>query len=163
MLRLYLTNASYPELRGVARGWPRTRTWWRAIAHATRYAGFWVFVVTQVLIVVGFVAADWAVTLLMDGPREHGIVHVSFGVAALTVFGYLQTSWGGDIMRSHLRAVSDIARYACPNCGQSLYGHLDEESVSVRCPECGAQIQRAIFEPPHRTPPEFRAFFRSRS
>jgi predicted RNA-binding Zn-ribbon protein involved in translation (DUF1610 family) len=160
VLRLYLTNESYPELRGVRRGWPRSRTWWRAIAHATRHAGLWVFAATQVLIVAGFVAADRAVVLLMDGPWMHDIAHVSFGVAALIVFGYLQSSWGGDIMRSHLRAVSDIARYACPNCGQSLYGHLDEESVSVRCPECGVQIQQAIFEPPHRTPAEFRAFLR---
>ncbi len=120
------------------------------------------FAATQVLIVAGFVAADWAVAPLMDGQRAHGIAHVSFGVAALIVFGYLQTSWGGDIMRSHLRAVSDIARYACPNCGQSLYGHLDQESATVRCPECGADIQRAIFEAPHRTPSEFRAFFRTK-
>ncbi|MCH7798308.1 MAG: hypothetical protein IID28_07655 [Planctomycetes bacterium] len=162
MLRLYLTNESYPELRGVRRGLPRSRTWWRAMAHATRHAGIWLFAVTQVLIVVGFAAADRAVLLLVDEPRIQVIAHVSFGVAALIVFGYLQTSWGGDIMRSHLRAVSDIARYACPNCGQSLYGHLDEESATVRCPECGARIQRAIFEPPHRTPPEFRAFFRRR-
>ncbi len=120
------------------------------------------FAATQVFIVAGFVAADRAVALLVDDPRILGVAHVSFGVAALMVFGYLQTSWGGDIMRSHLRAVSDIAKYACPNCGQSLYGHLDEESVSVRGPECGAEIQRAIFEPPYRTPGEFRAFFRRR-
>ncbi len=161
-MRLYLTNESYPELRGVRPGWPRSRMWWRAFAHATRHAGMWVFAATQVLIVFGFVAADRAVLLLIDEQRIHGIAHVSFGVAAFMVFSYLQISWGGDIMRSHLRAVSDIARYACPNCGQSLYGHLDEESATVRCPECGLRIRRAIFEPPHRTPAEFRAFFRSR-
>ena len=68
MLRLYLTNESYPELRGVRRGLPRSRTWWRAIAHATRHAGIRVFAVTQVLIVVGFAAADRAVLLLVDEP-----------------------------------------------------------------------------------------------
>ena len=76
------------------------------------------------------------------------------------VFSYLQTTWGGDIMRSHLRAVSDVARYACPACGQSLYGHIDDESPEVTCPECGARVKRAIFEPPYRTPKEFRAFLK---
>ncbi len=154
-LRIYLTNESYPELRGVRRGWTRSATWWRAIDHAARHARFWIFAVTQASILAVLIAVNW---MLVEWP----VVQVAIALFAFAVFSYLQTTWGGDMMRSHLRAVSDIARYACPNCGQSLYGHLDEESTSVRCPECGVQIRRAIFEPTHRTPREFRAFFRSR-
>ena len=64
------------------------------------------------------------------------------------------------MMRSHLRAVSDIARYACPSCGQSLYGHIEDKSIDITCPECGARVERAIFQPPYRTSREFRAFLR---
>ena len=116
MIRFYLNNDSYPELRGIRRGWTRSLTWWRAIARGMRHGDFWVFMATQAAIVAAFVAVD--------------------------------------------RAVSDIARYACPSCGQSLYGHLDDGQNLVRCPECGTQIGRAIFEPPYRTPREFRAFLR---
>ncbi len=64
------------------------------------------------------------------------------------------------MMRSHLRAVSDVARYACPSCGQSLYGHIEDESIDITCPECGARVERAIFKPPYRTPRQFRAFLK---
>jgi DNA-directed RNA polymerase subunit RPC12/RpoP len=161
MIRFYLNNDSYPELRGVRRGWTRSLTWWRAIARGMRHGDFWVFMATQAAIVAAFVAADRAVVALggLDGAAAR-IVNAAFGISAMVVFGYLQASWGGDMMRSHLRAVSDIARYACPSCGQSLYGHLDDGLDHVRCPECGTQVGRAIFEPPYRTPREFRAFLR---
>jgi len=153
LLRLYLTNESYPELRGIRRGWSRSATWWRAIAHATRHARFWVFVATQASVVVVFVAVNW---LLVPWP----VVQVAIGLFAFAVFSYLQTTWGGDIMRSHLRAVSDVARYACPSCGQSLYGHIDDESREITCPECGSRVERAIFEVPYRVPREFQAFLK---
>ena len=43
MPRVYLTNDSYPELRNLPLGWPRSRTWWRAIRHAM---GGWRFFLT---------------------------------------------------------------------------------------------------------------------
>jgi predicted RNA-binding Zn-ribbon protein involved in translation (DUF1610 family) len=76
-------------------------------------------------------------------------------------------------MRSHLRAVSEVARYACPGCGHSLVGHVGEEATKrrsdgatkgggeiapIRCPECAAMISRDLFEPPYRVPRQFRAF-----
>ncbi len=159
-LRLYLTNESYPELRGVRRGWTRSRTWWRAIARATRYGHFWVFVATQVSIVVAFVVADRLLVAFGGSGAQWPALHVAIALGAFAVFSYLQTSWGGDVMRSHLRAVSDVARYACPSCGQSLYGHIDGELPAVTCPECGARVERAIFEVPYKTPREFRAFLK---
>ncbi len=160
LLRLYLTNESYPELRGVRRGWSRSATWWRAIAHAARHAPFWVFVATQASIVVAFVIADRMLVAFVGPEAERPALHVAIALGAFAVFSYLQTTWGGDMMRSHLRAVSDVARYACPACGQSLYGHIDDESPEITCPECGARVERAIFEVPYKTPREFRAFLR---
>ena len=159
-MRLYLTNESYPELRGIRRGWSRSATWWRAIAHATRHARFWVFVATQASILVLLVVTDRLLVAFVGPEAERPALHVAIALGAFAVFSYLQTTWGGDMMRSHLRAVSDVARYACLGCGQSLYGHIDGESPEVTCPECGARIKRAIFEPPYRTPREFRAFLR---
>ncbi len=76
----------------------------------------------------------------------------------LALFCYLQISWGGDLMRPHLRAVSDVARYACPACGQSLYGHLGDDRTMVQCPECGARVDRRTFAPPYPIAREFRVF-----
>jgi len=161
VIRIYLNNDSYPELRGIRRGWTRSLTWWRAIARGMRHVDFWVFMATQAAILAAFVAADRAVVVFagLEGAAATA-VNTVFGLSGLFVFGYLQSSWGGDMMRSHLRAVSDIARYACPSCGQSLFGHLDDQPEFVRCPECGSHVGRAIFEPPYRTPKEFRAFLR---
>lgn len=159
-MRLYLTNESYPELREVRRGWPRSRTWWRAIARATRHADFRVFAATQVAIIVSLIVADRLCVAFLGPEADRPWLHIGLALAAFLVFAYLQTTWGGDMMRSYLRAVSDVARYACPNCGQSLYGHMDEGTAAVKCPECGVLVDRAIFEPPYRTPREFRAFLK---
>ena len=153
LLRIYLTNESYPELRGVRRGWSRSATWWRAIDHAARRARFWVFVATQASILAVLIVAIW---MLVTWP----VAQIAIALGAFAVFSYLQTTLGGDMMRSHLRAVSDVARYACPSCGQSLYGHIEDEIPQITCPECGAQVERAIFKPPYRTPREFRAFLK---
>jgi DNA-directed RNA polymerase subunit RPC12/RpoP len=153
LLRIYLTNESYPELRGVRRGWTRSATWWRAIDHAARHARFWVFAVTQASILAVLIAVNWMLV-------EWHVVQIAIALFAFAVFSYLQTTWGGDMMRSHLRAVSDIARYACPSCGQSLYGHIEDEGPQITCPECGARVDRAILKPPYRTPRQFRAFLR---
>ena len=74
------------------------------------------------------------------------------------IFVYLQVPLGGDIMRSHLRAVSEVARNACPQCGQSLLAHFDHGGDPVRCPECGTDVERSIARPPYRIPRRFRFF-----
>lgn len=159
MPRLYLTNDSYPELREIDAQWSRTRTWWRAIGHAIRHIDFWIFALTQLGLVIGIVLGGIGIAAVagLDGASGR-IVHLSFAIGALLVFCYLQISWGGDMMRRHLRAVSDVARYACPQCGQSLFGHLGGNEATVRCPECGSVFTRKTFEPPYPIPHDLRAF-----
>jgi DNA-directed RNA polymerase subunit RPC12/RpoP len=160
MLRVYLTNDSYPELRNLPLGWSRSRTWWKAIHHAMGTWRFWGFAATQALLLGIFVAAD-GLTVAVAGLRGFSglAAHVGFGVLALGVFAYLQVSWGGDMMRAHLRAVSEHARYACPHCGQSLYAHIEAHGAeTIRCPECGSVVERSVFAPPYQVPPACRAF-----
>lgn len=169
-MRIYLSNESYPELRHMPVGWARSSTWWRAIAHAARHTHFWVFTGVQVVLVAGFLVAD-GLTIVVSGLGQTGnaVAHVAYGMAAIGVFGYLQVSWGGDMMRRHLRAVSEEARYACPFCGQSLYAHVvgrsdeamerrSDEGGAIRCPECAARVKRAVFTEPYLIPPECRVF-----
>ncbi len=159
MRYLYLNNESYPELRNVHPRWSRTVTWWRAIAHAPRHADFWRFVGGQVLVVIAFVIADRViVSTLGQGAWEARYTHLVFVVAALGAFCYLLASMGGDMMRRHLRAVSEVARYACPQCGQSLFGHLERADETVRCPECFTHVTCDIFEPPFVVPSHFKVF-----
>ncbi len=158
-VRLYLSNDSYPELREVRPQWVRTVTWWRAIARATRTGRFWLFASAQVVVLAAAILA--AVLILRYGDLRGWpavIVQAATLAGGLMTFAYLQVSWGGDMMRSHLRAVSDVSRYSCPSCGQSLFGHLDGNDQVVRCPECGCRIHRDVFAPPFRIPREFRVF-----
>lgn len=158
--RVYLSNDSYPELIDVPRRWATTVVWWRAIGHALRHGRFWVFVAVQVAGLVALIVSIAAIGELGLLPVAHEIwVTRLLVVGWVLLFAYLQASWGGDMMRSHLRAVSDKARYACPLCGHSLAGHLDRGGdAPVRCPECATVVGRDLFEPPYRVPDEFRAF-----
>ncbi len=157
--RLYLSNETYPELRDVQPRWVKTVTWWRAIWHATRDRRFWVFVSVQLgVLVMPFVAIRVIDEMrLLRDVTELWVNWLLF-VGWFFVFAYLQVSWGGDLMRPHLRAVSDKARYACPLCGHSLVGHLDRDDDPIRCPECASLVARDLFEPPYRVPREFLAF-----
>jgi DNA-directed RNA polymerase subunit RPC12/RpoP len=157
--RLYLSNNSYPELREVRPRWAKTVTWWRAFALSFRQGRFWGFVAAQ--LGIAFCCFFSAHTLnAVDAARvvPDKLVNASFGAAWFLVFAYLQVSWGGDMMRSYLRAVSEKARYACPRCGHSLFGHLDGDTDRVRCPECGADVAGDVFAWPHPIPPRYRAF-----
>lgn len=162
MVRLYVTNDSYPELREIDAQWARTLTWWHAIARAARHRDFWVFVVAQVVLFTGLQVG--AAVLIATAGLEHGAARAAAGasiVLGVLTFAYLQASWGGDMMRRHLRAVSETARYACPCCGQNLFGHLQESAgttATVRCPECADLVDPVIFRPPYAIPRHARAF-----
>jgi predicted RNA-binding Zn-ribbon protein involved in translation (DUF1610 family) len=157
--RLYLSNDSYPELREVRPRWARTVIWWRAIALGVRQARFWGYMAAQIGTAVGcIVAARMFNAIDVAGAVPDPLVNWFLGAGWLLVFVYSQLSWGGDMMRSYLRAVSDKARYACPRCGHSLFGHLGGNVDSVRCPECGAHVARDTFEWPYPIPLRFRAF-----
>jgi hypothetical protein len=79
MLRVYLTNDSYPELRNLPLGWSRSRTWWKAIHHAMGTWRFWGFAATQALLLGIFVAAD-GLTVAVAGLRGFSglAAHVGF-------------------------------------------------------------------------------------
>jgi DNA-directed RNA polymerase subunit RPC12/RpoP len=157
--RVYLSNESYPELREVRPRWARSVIWWRAIAFSLRFRRFWGYVAAHVAIAGGFVAAARTVTALeVVGDRSGRSVYGTFALAWLLLFAYLQVSWGGDMMRSYLRAVSTRARRACPDCGHNLTGQLERAGDRVRCPECGAETGREVFAWPYRIPSRYRAF-----
>jgi DNA-directed RNA polymerase subunit RPC12/RpoP len=157
MVRMYWNNDSFPELREIRPQWARTVTWWRAIARALRDVGFWSFVLLQAVVALG-----WVTLAIAVGEGEIGsmpaVARWSCVGAGFVSFAYLQVSLGGDMMRSHLRAVSEIARYACPRCGQSLFAHFAAGQDVARCPECATEVERSIVEPPYRIPKRFRLF-----
>ncbi len=107
----------------------------------------------------GFLATDITLAAVVRVPdRVENVAHIAFAAGALAAFMYLQVSVGGDMMRRHLRAVSAVARFACPTCGHSLVGHLAGDEPIVRCPECASDVGLSTFEPPFPIPPRDRAF-----
>ena len=93
----------------------------------------------QFILLAGWVALHaW----LADLARLHGsarmIIHIACAIGAVVTWGVLALSWGGDLMRPHLRKVSPIARSACPGCGHQLTSHLAGDEPMIRCPECGS-------------------------
>jgi DNA-directed RNA polymerase subunit RPC12/RpoP len=157
-MRVYVSNDSFPELREVRPWWVRSRTWWRALAHAFRHRDFWQFVVIQVVIVAATVGLDRIAVGPVLSATASAFGHVVIFGVGLGIAAYLQVSLGGDMMRRHLRSVSASARYACPRCGQSLFGHAHEGDGPVRCPECAAEVDRRLFAPPYRVPAQFLMF-----
>jgi predicted RNA-binding Zn-ribbon protein involved in translation (DUF1610 family) len=158
MLRFYLSNDSYPEVREIASRWQRHLTWWRAFRSAAGDRHFWLFLLVQMILLVGWVVLHaWLTDLARPHEPAGMIIHIACAVGAVVTWGALALSWGGDLMRPHLRKVSLIARSACPNCGHQLTSQLAGDEASIRCPECGSVMGRSAFEAPYEIPPEFRA------
>ena len=160
MIRFYVSNDSYPELREISSRWERHRTWWRAFGSAFGDRRFLLFVLIEVLLRGGGIGAGVLMEHLLrfDLPGRLSLWAVA-GICATITWGVLALSWGGDLMRPHLRRASPTARDACPACGHQLSGQLAQptDSAAIRCPECGARVPRGLFSPPFEIPGEFLA------
>lgn len=158
MVRFYLSNDSYPEVREIHSRWQRHLTWWRAFRSAAGDRRFWRFLIVQCILLGGWIALHaWLTDLAPRHGSARMIIHIACAVGAVVTWGILALSWGGDLMRPHLRKVSPIARCACPGCGHQLTSQLAGGEPTIRCPECGSVMGRSAFEAPYEIPPEFRA------
>ena len=157
MVRFYLSNDSYPEVREIHSRWQRHLTWWRAFRSAAGDRRFWLFLIVQLILLGGWMALHaWLANLPRPG-AVRTVIHIACAIGAVVTWGALALSWGGDLIRPHLRKVSPIARSACPGCGHQLTSQLAGDEPTIRCPECGSVMDRSAFEAPYAIPPEFRA------
>jgi hypothetical protein len=157
-VRLYVSSASYPELREIESPWDRHRTWWRAFGSAARDPRIWAFVLVEIVLLVGPLVVYTVGPAASRASIERWIaIRLIPHTGAAVLAGVLAVSWAGDLMRPHLRRVSDVARRSCPGCGHLLAGP-GKTPGAVRCPECGAEVPGRVFEPPYPIPPTFRAF-----
>ncbi|NNF43930.1 MAG: hypothetical protein HKO59_10465 [Phycisphaerales bacterium] len=166
-MRFYVSNHSYPELREVESRWERHRIWWRAFRSAGGDVRFWIFAFVQAIVLLSWLAVSQFIMRRWGLGWAHTPLATLVGHAvAIALWGILMLSWGGDLMRPHLRRVSPSARVACPECGQLLTGQLaGAAGRGVSCPECGEAIPGSVFRPPYEIPRRFRAlrWRRSRS
>lgn len=156
-MRWYLTNHSYPELREVPAGWPLRRVWFLTIRSSLRDHRMLLFLATNTAVVGLGIAAIVSVgpAIFVNGRDIHPWrtpLHVVISLLTVGCFACSTLTWGGHIMRSHLRRVSGICRGACPECGYQLTAHLAGGGQSVQCPECGTVSDRAPFVEPYRLP-----------
>ena len=158
MPRIYFSNESYPELREIESRWERHKTWYRAFGSAFRDWRFWRFWGVEFILLGGWIALDRYVISITDLTfAGEALLHGAFITGAVLLNALLTVTWGGDLMRPHLRRVSASARDACPECGHLLTGHLTDKGRMILCPECGGQIDTHIFDPPYRIPKKYLA------
>jgi len=144
-MRIYITNESYPEIRNIKPGWQRHVTWWKAFLHALRDWRFYlIFVLIIVIQIFPPVLFTWLQTTF---PRQRWSIPVTVVTSLiinLVLLIFLLT-WGGGIMRIHLRAADPRCASTCPECGYDLTSHLEEDSRTIRCPECGTSFEKDSF------------------
>lgn len=152
-MRWYLSNDSYPELRPIESFWERHVTWWRAFGSAMNDPKMWSFLA----VALSLACLGGALNLFIDisellsaGAPRIGVIanllSIAVTVAAAVV---LSLTWGGDIMRPHLRRVNPRCRTACPECGFCLTSQLQSGRRIFQCPECGQWLNRRPFEEPY--------------
>ncbi len=152
-MRWYLSNDSYPEMRAIESFWERHRTWWRAFGSSLSDPKMWGFLA----IVFSLACLGGALNLLIDVDDLLGPHLPSVGVIAnlLSIFitigaaVAISLTWGGDIMRPHLRRVNPRCRTCCPECGHCLTSQLQTPQPVIQCPECGQWLNRRPFEEPY--------------
>ncbi len=151
-MRWYLSNYSYPEMRAIESFWERHRTWWRAFLSSLNDPKMWGFL----LIAFSLACLGGALNLLVDVQELMGsnsipaavvanLVTLAVTIGAAVV---LSLTWGGDIMRPHLRRANPRCRSACPECGFCLTSQLGSLRPIFQCPECGQWLDRRPFEEP---------------
>lgn len=151
-MRWYLSNHSYPEMRAIESFWERHRTWWKAFGSSLNDPKMWGFLA----IAFSLACLGGALNLLIDVNDLIGPHAPSAGVIAnlLSIFitigaaVALSLTWGGDIIRPHLRRVNPRCRTSCPECGHCLISQLESDRSIFQCPECGQWLNRRPFEEP---------------
>ncbi len=152
-MRFYISNESYPELRAVTPGWARHVAWWRAFGCAVRSGTFWLFVsVTAVATLAAAILTAWMLASTPLAERV-GFVLPLFGAltAGSAVQIVLTLSWGGEMMRRHLRRGNAVCAQTCPGCGHLLTPQIASGAYPILCPECGGRSGRECFQEPFST------------
>lgn len=175
-LRIYTSSDSYPEIRPIETGWPRHVAWFRAFLSSAFDARLWLLFALELSLAGAFILLRHAIVHgLPIGFDARGPVTIVVAILAVMAIGTIHLSWGGDLMRPHLRKANAAARHACPNCGHLLSAQLNalgtrddnaatndgadatREASMVRCPECGHHVPTSTFRPPYAIPPAYRA------
>jgi hypothetical protein len=155
-MRVYWTNESYPEMRPLTKRWARHRVWWRAFYLVRTDWRIYVFLLAVGVILLGF---DWLDARLQQSlqldVKQTLLLHTGMAVLAVLAGGMLFLTWGGHIMRLHLRRAGPLCAECCPNCGYLVSGQLQAPgggNGQLRCPECGGVYQAREFGELKRVP-----------
>jgi hypothetical protein len=93
MVRFYLSNDSYPEVREIDSRWQRHLTWWRAFRSAASDRRFWLFLLVQAILLAGWVLLHaWLTEHAWVRGSARMLVHVICAVGAVVTWGMLALS-----------------------------------------------------------------------
>ncbi len=155
-MRIYWTNESYPEMRPLTKRWQRHRVWWRAFYLVRTDWRIYLFFLAVGVILLG---CGWLDALLQETLRltvkQALMLHTGMAVLGVLAGGMLFLTWGGHLMRLHLRRANPLCAECCPNCGYLLSGQLqapESAEGQLRCPECGRVFAAREFGELQRLP-----------
>lgn len=160
--RIYVSSDSYPEIRPIPTGWPRHRAWWRAFRSAFGDSRLWLLALIEIALVLIFIGIrEQIVAGFAIGWDARGPVTIAVVFAALFVIAAVHLSWGGDLMRPHLRRTNELARDACPNCGHLLTSQLGdleaarrEQRRAASFDDADQRVDQAVAAPARDAPAE---------